>query len=197
MNTNAKLEDIKARSAEVAGAHTAYLAALLAERDANTALLDEVVSVIKPALPALVSRVITGCVMSGAGTTTSDAGWRGVPLLTDTGEAFGKPRTDGAKDATRGRFSGRTLYLSMDGTFIELDFTGSWSLVGGEVSQWTATARPLQAFAVTDQWDVDAVLDRIAAVLRQQKLGAKDERTDAIAARAQRLQALVKLARSL
>lgn len=163
-----------------------------ARRDLDAAradLLASVVTVVRPALRALSSRVARTWTKTREGEASEPAPWRGIRLL---GEG---PLTVG--NASRGAVRGRSLYLSSEGALVSCSYVGRWSKVEGEVSFWRLESSPVSALgAVEDGWDAELAMRALADALDHQLEGAKPERTRAMRERAERINAVAVLARA-
>lgn len=189
-----KLAQIAAGARDVAEAHNAYDEAWAEDREAHSELLAAIVNAVRPALAALASRISIALTRTAAGTTTEPAAFRGVYLVCDTG-ALGAPRML-PSPGERGPYGGRCLCITMAGEFVELRYSGTWSKVKGEASSWTAVVERKEPIAVAIEWDVQAILTRLADLLVEQQLGRKGQATQELLERADRIRAIAKLARS-
>lgn len=105
-----------------------------AERETKAAFLRHLVEVVKPALPALASKVpSTGDGGTGRVETPTDHfGWKGVLLA---GEPRPSPKKNGKPGAYE-RLEGKALYLAEDGSFVGVTYRGAVERGGGY--SWTA-----------------------------------------------------------
>lgn len=167
-------------------------------REASAALLAATVDAYRPALRAL------GSTVGASSTTTTNAAggmtsvepfpWRGVWVGGDGPTLIA--RESAGPLMARGRHGGTRLILDTVGQFAELSYEGPWSNVPGEVSSWTASVSLLAPITVVERYNVNVVLDKLAAALAAQANGTSPERAVLLREKADRIQALVKLVRS-
>jgi hypothetical protein len=188
------LKRIRATAERVERDHAELDAAGAVLHEANAALLEATVEAHRPALRALASVVGASGTSSGAGTTVEPMPWRGV-WLGGEGPTLIARESAGPLMA-RGRHGGTRLILDTAGTFVELSYEGPWSNVPGEVSSWTASVALLNSRTVVERYNVNVILDRLAAALLAQANGVSPERAVLLREKADRIQALTKLIRS-
>ena len=181
---------IKALAERVGIEDADYTEAITMERRARTNILKEVIRVIRPGLRAICSRVAISSTMSGAGTTTDPAPWRGLKL-------FGTGVLRLRQGEPSGTFSGHDLFLSDDGQLHELAYRGTWSKEKGAVSKWEAKITTLTNLGVAEEYDLDPILSSVEAALRAQLQGGKAENADALRATTRRLEDVGRLLREL
>jgi hypothetical protein len=94
-----------------------------------------------------------------------------------------------------GPVGGHGIYLLVDGTFLDVAYTGTWhrgKLPGDTKMAWTGTATPRTAEEVIVKWGLQTVLEGIAKAFDRQA-GRRDKATREAEARAERLAALARL----
>ena len=196
MDTNAiDLQKLQEQALTVAAQHEEYTAALTAEQQAEAALLDATVEAIRPALRALASKIRTGYRSWWIGTTDIDSrseysDTRG--LYVGDGTA-GPGRSNPGRDENRGAHAGYDLFVTTDGKWLELEYSGHWSRWQGEGDEWSATERQLTSAEVAREYNVPQILGAIQSALERQLQGEKPKRTAAARERAERVAALVTL----
>ena len=176
------------------------VAAARAELDAShedvlageTALLERVVELVRPALKAISSRVAVfgGEKVNQFFYETEYAQWRGISLAQD--KPGPKQKLVGTINDS-GPFEGWDLFLADDGTFRELEYTGRWTKWVDQDSTYRAVERVMTAREVADEYDVEPMLGRIARAIEQQCGDGMPKRTTKNVERAARLRAVVTL----
>jgi hypothetical protein len=156
-----------------------------AQRDAEAAggeLLLEVVHLVRPALPALTARLpVTGETLREENSTQTReantfAAVDGVEVRALCVSGDRHPVQLRPSGGGPGHFAGRGLWLTVDGRFFRVEYSGAWSRSTGE-RQWTAeltSLTPAQAAAQTDPVRVIATLVE-AMRLRQHESAAREE----------------------
>lgn len=179
----------------VAAQHSELVDAVAAERAANVALLDAVVERIRPALRALASRIKTGERTWWIGTTHTDTEctWSSDRGLYVGAADVGPERSNPGRDQNRGGYRGFDLFLTSDGRWLELAYTGGWSIWQGEETEWTAAETYVDTATVERDWGGTDVIPRIVAALQSHADGKAPERAKAARERAERIAAVARL----
>ena len=188
------IEAMAAGADQVAGEHTDLTDAIAAEREQAAALLGAVVARIRPALPALCSRVECSertwwPTDTYTDTETGHFGWRGVCLHGADAPVEDHPR------ANDGRYIGKGLWLAEDATWYLVDYEGSWSRWQGSGSSWVAGAEELGVDDVVKHVGaagVEKILARLAEAIESHR-GSRSKAAAKAEATTERLAALVKL----
>ena len=170
-------------------------AAFEASKDAEGQALAAVVAAVRPALRALCSRIPrvnrstsgrNGC------NPVSEKEWfseRGL-LLVDQWEE--------ERDYTgnEGTYGGRRLYLLDDGRFAIVDREGTWSCWQGAWSGYECSLEICSSpREVMESWEFDECTDAISKALEAHVSGNLAKRASANRARAEKLRAIVALAK--
>lgn len=192
------LTKIETLTLEVAAVHAEHEAASKLAVDADAALLERVVAMIKPALPALASRVQISSRTTGLAdadrerTTDAYADWRGVYVKL-TEYAAGPERERLFPRANDGDYVGVDLFLDVDGRFYELEYAGRWSKYQSSTSGWEARVRPMALSEVADEYDGEEIAKALLGSLERTQQGALGKRAEQLRAKAARLQAVAAL----
>lgn len=189
------ISKIASQAAHVASVHADLTSARSAEEQAEAELLDALIAAVKPALPALSSRIVASERTTGIATDRQrDAKtWREEKGLCVTGTPG--PARAGGRD-TRGEYKGYDLFLLADGTWLELAYEGSWSNWQGESCLWSTTSRKLTSLDVAREYDdVPALVERIEKALAAYANGNATKRAQAARSRAEELRAVLTLIR--
>lgn len=189
------LTKIETLTLEVAAVHAEHEAASKLAVDADAALLEHVVALIEPALPALTSRVQISSRTDGLATDREDttdifADWRGVYVKLTEYAAGPERVTPRAND---GAYAGVDLFLDVDGRFYELEYAGRWSKYQSSTSGWEASVRPMALSEVADEYDGEEIAKVLLGSLERTQQGALGKRAEQLRAKAARLQAVVTL----
>ncbi len=148
------------------------------EQEAREAFVAQLVEVVRPALPALSGRIVTGLrkvygpTEEKAREDRTFAERNGSPLVGFHVAGQNTAAVD-FPDADSGNFVGRGLWLltePQDGErmFLELTFSGRWSSVGREDQDWTSSQRALTLAEAARGWSPKEILASIhGALLRQ------------------------------
>lgn len=177
------IDKIRQASPKVAGEHEAYKRALEEEVEARGRVLAGVRDLVKDALPALCSQVLVGGRIARQEQTREVAPWRGLKI----GGTGLLPRL---VPGQRGNFRGHDLYLSEEGVFTELRYSGHWSGITPLVSEWGSTAQELSGTDVAREHDTDVIIARVIRAITEQLGGEKPEKTRGLRAMAARLDAV-------
>jgi hypothetical protein len=193
MSTETEIAKIAARIPQIVADHAAAVAAREELIAAETALLDRLIAIVKPAIQAIGDRPCISYATSGGKnncnpwTEDERAAWRGV-CTTDAKP--GPARTKRGDDST-GPYEGNDLFLCADGTWCELTYEGTWSIWEGATDSWKATATVLTTATVAREYDVDAIVGRLCQVVIE--AGTREKSTAKARARAEQLRALIVL----
>ena len=189
---NQTLETISKLVPTVSTEHEAFVQAIEEETSAEAALLERVVAEVRPALRALSSRIKVGYRMWWVDCTTDDettySETRGVCLGDDDNRPGPYRRGSRGND---GPYEGSDLFLTSEGTWLELTYDGHWSKWQGSSQQWEAREETLTLDEVAERYDVPSLLRRLAARLEAQAKGSLGKRTEAARKRAAVIQGLV------
>jgi hypothetical protein len=186
------LAKIQSEAPRVASEYAAHEAAIAAERDVEAAILTQAIEAARPALRAIAQRIVTSerTYWPTSATTASDEQYHDVRGVCVSDGVPG-PLRDHPR-ANRGAYQGTDLFVLVDGSLLELAYSGQWSRWQGEGSSWETTARVLTPREAMDGYDLATVLGYLADKLARQ---ARVAQTAKARDRAERLEAVVKLAR--
>jgi len=184
-------QDLSAKIARVAEQHAVFKGAIADERDAEAELLERLIAMLRPALPAVSTKPILSQVTRWHGnvsTSTQDnrAEWRGLRVQGD-GAEYDHPRDNA------GSYKGTDLYLRSDGTWCELAYSGNWSRWQGATTEWTSELSILSSREVADQYDLAPIVETLVGAIDQQLTGSTTKRTATASERAKKLRALAAL----
>lgn len=185
------VEAIGALAPEVGEAHAALRSALADKRRYEGKLLDSIVEMVRPALNAIASRVQIGeAFYSGehnGETKTYSSAFKGAALA-GPGVVREKDRDGGFT----GAYTGRTLYLTAAGSWVELTYDGSFNQWQGSRCHWqaTETRHADGAAVVAAGFDVEEIVRTLAQLLREQASGNASRRAARIRNEAERLDAV-------
>jgi hypothetical protein len=178
----------------VAAAHADFTDAQTQERAAEAALLQRVLELVKPALPALCSRMVAKYRLSGIGTASHAEST--IYMKTERSLCVGgddRAVWGGYGHVNAGNIYGRGRLLLQDGTFAILKYDGHWSNWQGAGAEYETTLVPFTLDRVVRKWDVASVIERIAKALEAQHKGRLSQRSEDARGNAERLVALAKL----
>lgn len=194
MNATDIINQITEAAPLVATARGELDAAIDAERTAEAEVLARAIELARPALRALVSRIVRE--------SYETAGRNGCNPVsrTEYHDERGLVLVDGyetCKDASgnRGSISGCRLYLLSDGTLAEATREGSFSHWQGEADSWTSTLAPKTVRDAMNEYALDDCLTALRDALVKQRDGKANDRAKAARERAAQLEALVTLAK--
>lgn len=153
---NCNLAALAEKAPQVAQLARAREAAISAERDAEAAILERAVDLIRPALPAISGRIpIAYREQVGAprpAEVTYSQTYRGLCLV----DGYGK---DGS-DIEGGRYFGERLYLLLDGSLLCLRREGHWTEEEDGTSEWAVVEdRPLSPREAMDEYALAECLE--------------------------------------
>ncbi|MCY1003910.1 hypothetical protein OWM54_42880 [Myxococcus sp. MISCRS1] len=183
----------------VAGVITEYQrheAVRAEEVAAKRRVLEQVVEIAKPALPALVMDLKVGLTRRRAADALdgTDERWdvpthQGAPVrgVLLAGDSTPRQLLPGAPD---GEYVGRGAYLLEDGRYCILQYRGTWSKAGEVAAEWHADMRVVAVDEVVRQWKVEDVLQGLQKALVGHRRGRGIE---AAQERTRRLQAVLQV----
>lgn len=171
MSINSTLTAIAEKAPQVAELVRAREAALCAERDAEAAILERAVSLVRPALEALCGRIpVAGREVVGSARPAEyvySQTARGLCLV----DGYGKDCSDG----DGGQYFGERLYLLSDGTLVEMRRQGRWSEVEGATCEWEVVdERPLSPREAMDEYTLAECLEPMFNALDRPLKGLVD-----------------------
>ena len=186
-----ELAELAELAERVAQTHEEQLAAQDDEVKAEAELLGKIVMMVKPALRALSSRLPESYRLFWPDSVSTDTektfqDLRGVRLDGD-GPSEDYPR------ANRGSYEGRDLYLLVDGTFVLVEYEGTWTRRQGESNRWDVTNHPMTLENVVKRYKVEALSRAIFEALEQQDKGKAKDRTKSAKERATKVRAVSEL----
>lgn len=194
-DTKTTIAELQARAAEVAETAERHSAAIRAERDAEAEVLAAGIEAVRPALPALCSRI-----KRSSYETAGRNGCNPVSRYDYHGErgAVLVDNYDSEKDETgnRGRLGGERLYLLSDGRLAVVTRDGSFSHWQGEADRWESRLAVVTPREAMNDYELDAVLAALAEALDKQARGHASENTEKALARAAALRDAVKAVQS-
>lgn len=180
-------QQVQSTVAQVASEYAAAEAARGEQEAAEAALLERIISMVGPALPAISSRQVIEyrCRQGedGVRLRSKDRALRVEGGPEDVREH---------RDASSGTTSGAALMLLSDGTWERWTYEGSWSIWQDSTSHYAVTRRPLTTLEVARKYDLDDVLETILKALDAAK-GTRATATRAAQERATKLRALLAL----
>ena len=185
------VEKITNLARSVAEQHSTMEAAFAEERAAEERLLGQLVDAVRPALKALSSRLKasettfwpTSAEIATEKTYHPERGVR----LDGNGPERDHPR------ANDGGIGGTDLVLLDDGTFVRLDWTGTWTRWQGRTSEETSTLTRITLRDVVETWDVDVIAATLSERLEAQATGRASKTTASARQRTEKLRAVAAL----
>ena len=185
------VEKITNLSRSVAEQHATMEAAFDEERAAEEELLEKIVDASRPALRALSSRILASerVFWPDSVSTATERSFhdeRGV-RLDGNGPERDHPR------ANDGGIGGTDLVLLDDGTFVRLDWTGTWTRWQGRTSEETSTLTRITLRDVVETWDVDVIAATLSERLEAQATGRASKTTASARQRTEKLRAVAAL----
>jgi hypothetical protein len=167
--------------------------AYAAERAAEAAVLEAAIAAARPALRALVGRIVREerTVWHDNAYTSTERDYheeRGVAVAGSGPERLHPRDTDG-------RWGGHTLYLIEDGRLAKVAWGGTWTKWQGRGSTLTGELRIYESVlaCIEDGWDAEEAVAGLAAALERQASGKAPERAAKARERAERLASVAKL----
>lgn len=191
-NRTESLERLSALAATVAADLQEHEAVRDELETAEAALLDKLLARVKPALPALCSKLVKRdrnyYVQAGKrGHDIEHHAERGVILAGDGPTR--KQRTEHG-----GTYEGVHLALLESGSWGELVYAGSWSKRGTQSDSDTRknTLRVMDSRTVAHEWHVDEIIEGLDEALEKQATDTRKKRTEELRERLAAVVALVK-----
>jgi hypothetical protein len=186
------LATIEKLAPQVAEQSAELESAIDAERSAEAAVLERAITLAKPALKAVCSRVVRK-----DHDTSGRDGCHRVEIV-EHFDRQGIALYTGIKrvrDETgnSGHYLGDKLVLWADGTLSRLEASGSWSLWQGSWDRLDYEERPVTPREAMDEYELSGLLESLAGSLRQQLTGKAPEKAKAARARAEKLDAILEL----
>jgi hypothetical protein len=164
MTTEEAIKGLAEEARRVGKQHAAQVSAWENEMQAKAELLAAVIHAIGPALEAISGRVEIE--QAGNGTMLSPAPFRGVRIAGGLSEAC-------------------AIYLTEHGVLMKVEYI--WS----NGRDWRGKWAPVNARYAITEFEVEGMIDRLAAVLEQQKAGSAQKRTAQLETRAAQLRTMV------
>jgi hypothetical protein len=190
---NIEISKIENLAQTVASEFSASQAAHAAAELAEGGLLRDVIAAIKPAIPALSSRIVShsyetggrnGCNPVSRKSHHSERGFLLVDGYESTMDETGN----------RGDLGGSRLFLLPDGRLAEVTREGSCSRWQGEADEWESTLDILAADVVVERYDIEEILATITEALTK-AAGSREKATAKAVERAERVSAISRLVR--
>jgi hypothetical protein len=188
-----EIKRIEELAGMVAEQHADMRAAYGAERAAEAAVLEAALAAARPALRALVGRIVREerTVWHDNAYTSTERDYheeRGVAVAGSGPERLHPRDTDG-------RWAGHTLYLLEDGRLAQVAWGGTWTKWQGCGSTLTGELRIYESVlaCIEDGWDAEEAVAGLAEALERQAAGRAPERAKAARERAERLAAVARL----
>lgn len=162
------------------------------QSEAEVALLTRLVEKLRPALPALTSRIKAESLTrwhDNAYTATTCRNWDGPDGVCVAGDG---PVDDHPRD-NAGRTTGWRLYLLENEGWLEVDYDGTWSRWQGASYGWKATCKVIDAARALEIAHIDDVLAALGKALDAHLKGNLAANTAKALARAEQLRAVLAL----
>ena len=168
---NSTLTAIGEKAPQVAELARAREAAICAERDAEAAILERAVGLIRPALETLCGRIPVACREVASSARPAEFVYsqtaRGLCLV----DGYGKDYTGEGG----GQYYGERLYLLSDGTLLETRRQGRWGEAPGSPVEWEVIEeRPLSPREAMDEYPLAECLEPMWAALDRPIKGMLD-----------------------
>ena len=175
-------------ASHVSEQHTIMTSAFEEERDAEAALLGQIVDAVRPALKALSNRLKASerVWWPTSVETASEKTYhpeRGV-LIDGEGPERDHPR------ANDGAVSGQDLVLLDDGTFAVLDWSGNWTRWQGRTSAEESTLTRITLREVVETYNAEDIAINLGDRLEAQVNGKAPKTIAAAKARAEKLRSV-------
>jgi hypothetical protein len=186
------IEKISTSAASVAVIHADLQAAKAEEAAAEVAILERVIEAVRPALRGLSGRLVARDWAEKLGTASACQGrdyheTRAVHVAGDAGSTRDFPKEN------YGDFTGCGLYLTTDGTWVELTWSGRWSRYQGDGWAAIGTPRTMTTTEVVAEYDTGAIVRGLAEALSRYLEGKATDTARKSRERAAKLQALAAL----
>ena len=175
-------------ASHVSEQHTIMTSAFEEERDAEAALLGQIVDAVRPALKALSNRL-----------KASERVWWPTNAETASQKSYHPERgvrLDGSgperdfPHANDGAITGRDLVLLDSGDFATLDWSGSWTKWQGRSSSEESTLTRISPREVVDEWDAEDLAATLAKKLQAHADGRSEKTTAAARVRTEKLRSV-------
>ena len=188
------IAEITKISPKVAALSQEAASAFRDETIAEATVLERIVGIVRPNLPAISSVIQSEETLSYRGSggtlpTTKRAFFseRGV-CVHDGGPCKDVPRADA------GAYEGESLFLLTDGTFAQVTYSGRWSRWQGAGEQWQASPpRRMSLAEVASEYEIEGILSTLRKRLHEYAEGKISVRADQARTRAARLMAMLNL----
>jgi hypothetical protein len=165
------------------------------ERTAEAEVLTAAIEAARPALRAICSKLVARDLTTGNGDVNRHREQveyhqeRGVHLAGDSKAEEDQPRDNS------GAYEGYGLYLLVDGRLANRTWSGSWSRWQGSTTECVSVLEPVTAREAMDEWELSECLENLGKALQKQADGNASERAQAARERAEKLRAMLTLAR--
>jgi hypothetical protein len=172
-------------------------AAIAAERKAKAELLQKIIDIALPALPSIAQKIKIGQKVWWVGNTHTDSEdtWhpvKGICLSSDNPSPYSRKDASG----NSGSFTGRDLFLLVNGMLVEVQYDGYWSSWQGSSDKMTSTVCHILPSGAVTNWtcaDPEAVSERLAKAFAAVVAGKATKTAEKAMKRAAKLQALAEL----
>jgi hypothetical protein len=188
-----EIKKVEELARQVAEQHADMRAAFAEERAAAAKVLEAAIAAARPALRALVGRIVreerTRWHDNAYTSTERDYHEERGVLIAGTMAEQAHPRD------TDGRYTGEALYLLDNGQLAQVEWGGTWTKWQGRGSTMTGTLRVYESplACVEDGWDAEELVNGLVDALERQASGRAPERAAKARERAERLRAVAKL----
>lgn len=194
-DTKSTIAELQAKASAVAETAEHHRNAINAERDAEAEVLATAIEAVKPALPALCSRIKRSSYETAGRNGCNPVSRyeyhdeRGAVLV----DNYAREKDE---SGNRGSLGGERLCLLSDGRLAVVTREGSFSHWQGEADRWESTLAVVTPREAMNEYELDAVLGALAEALDKQAKGNASENTEKALARASALRDAVKAVRS-
>lgn len=186
------IENISELATKAANLHETLQTSIAVERDAEAAILTQVIDSVRPALKAICSKHYLTCVTHWPDTIRSVAAYsnpfKGLSLT-----PFGPERD--YPNASRGEYESKDLVLLDTGDLARIEWSGHWSSWQGERSQYTGELCMISIRESMNHWLLSDCVTAIQTALQKYVDGNAEKVAKRAQAQAEKLQALSKLIR--
>jgi hypothetical protein len=185
------LDSLAATATKVAELHSAHHSASASLADKEAALLEHIVSLVRPAIGALSSRIVVSSRTTwpdntGTATKIMRGSVKGVRVLGDG------PKEDHPR-ANDGAYGGEDLWLLSDGTWSRVRYSGTWSRWQGATITWRGETSSLSPQEVVEKYSVEDIAESLLSSLTKQRDGNLERRTKTMARRIETIDAMLRL----
>ncbi len=184
------IEEVQTQAQTVATQSEAHQEAIAAERSAEAALLDRLIEVVRPALRALSSRILTRHDTTGGANGCNPVeikeyhATRGLLVVDEY-------RRNKDSSGNSGSYSGYGVYLLADGTLARAKQSGTWSAWQGDWDRTSWELTPTTSGEVMKRDTIDEIVVALAEALEKQS--GLDGAAKAAVLRTEKLTALLAL----